>query len=307
MMSNSLNTLRKLKRDLMYAVDDSVRIVSHTLFPQSTIVNQKEIRVVGLKRSGNHAIINWIAKQQEGHIKHLNNLMPGRNPYRFLYEHYPKLNLAREVRGQFSQKDCLIYSYENCQLYEVVDREFEWKHDIYLGKSQERYDVLILRDPFNMLASELHRQAKQSKGQGEIINYYFKGKGKNKIQNVDIIELWISYAKEYLRETQYLNQNKVTINYNLWATNVDYRKEIAEQLKLTFSDRGIQEVRRYGGGSSFEGLERDGQATTMDVLNRWKTLADDPDYRRLMDNPAAFEYSERIFGHIPGTECLLPN
>jgi len=42
----------------------------------------------------------------------------------------------------------------------------------------------------------------------------------------------------------------------------------------------------------------------MDVGSRWKYFADDPSYRKLFDNQELLEYSERIFGHIPGTESL---
>jgi len=43
----------------------------------------------------------------------------------------------------------------------------------------------------------------------------------------------------------------------------------------------------------------------MDVLNRWRLFAEDSFYRQLLDNQELREYSERIFGHIPGTEVLF--
>jgi hypothetical protein len=301
-MAHPLDSLRRLKRDVLYAVDDLASIVFYRLSSQSPIINQKEIRVAGLKRSGNHAIIHWLTQQQEGNVIHLNNIYPGKNPYRFLAEHYSKPQLHQEARGHFSKKDCLIYSYENCKLSRVVDPELERKHDIYLGKSAARYDVLILRDPFNMFASMVQRHSKQLQAQSKITRNYFRIRGKD--TDISIVELWISYAKEFLGETQVFNQTKIPINYNLWFLSVDYRKEIAEQLKLKFSDRGFNTVRKNGGGSSFNELEFDGQAAKMNVLSRWKNLVDDPNYRTLLDNRELFEYSERIFGHIPGTECL---
>ncbi|MDY6784670.1 MAG: hypothetical protein SW833_19350 [Cyanobacteriota bacterium] len=303
-MANTLDNLRRLKRDLIYTIDDFTRILSDNFSAQSPIVNKKEIRVVGLKRSGNHAIINWMLQQEKGNVKHLNNIFPGKNPYRFLAEHYSDPQLHQDARGKFSPKDCLIYSYENCRLSKAIDPEIEQKHDIYLGKSAERYDVVILRDPFNMLASMVKRHSQQLKKKNKIKRNYFKIKGEKGAIDISIVDLWISYAKEYLGETQFLSQTKVPINYNSWFLSVDYRKEIAEQLKLEFSDRGFDTVRKNGTGSSFDGLNFDGQAAKMDVLNRWKTVADDINYRALFNNPEIFEYSERIFGHIPGTEAL---
>lgn len=86
-MDNTLNRLRRVKRNMGYRVEDAMRHLSNNVSP-SEIVNQKEIRVVGLKRSGNHAIINWIRKQHHGEVWHLNKIPVKRNPYRFLYEHY---------------------------------------------------------------------------------------------------------------------------------------------------------------------------------------------------------------------------
>ncbi|MDJ0556305.1 MAG: hypothetical protein QNJ68_18080, partial [Microcoleaceae cyanobacterium MO_207.B10] len=117
---------------------------------------------------------------------------------------------------------------------------------------------------------------------------------------------WLDYAKEYLGETNYLKHNKICINYNQWFPDVEYRQEIAsEKLQIEFSDAGIDKVTSFGGGSSFKGKQFDGNTTSIDVLNRWQKFADDPQYRELFNNPEISEYSERIFGHIPGTESLI--
>lgn len=308
MSSNLINALRRTKRDLTYSIEDTVRIIEQTfLSAKSEIVNQKAIRIVGLKRSGNHAIINWIRKQQAGTVWYLNNLRPQQNPYRYLDEHYPFDKWKKEAKGDLTEKDCLIYSYENCELSKITDPDFEEKRELYLGKSATEYDVLILRDPFNMLASMLHNHKKQLEQHGKITKNYFQGKnkyGRDKKEGEDLISLWIDYAKEFLGETNFLDRNKVVINYNAWFSSEDYRRELAQKLKLNFSDRGMNEVKNFGGGSSFEGLQLDGTAITMDVLNRWKTLIDDPQYRALLNNRELVEYSEKIFGHIPDTEKL---
>ena len=255
---------------------------------QQEIVNEKEIRIVGLRRTGNHGIINWIKKQHAGQVWHLNNITTERNPYRVLYLHYKKEHLNREAKGDSVKKDCLLYSLEDYPLEKIVRGGLEKKHDLYLGTSRERYDVLILRDPFNLLASRIKK------------NYM-----NVKDENWTIIDLWISYAREYLGETDYLKNNKVPVNYNKWATDVEYRQHIASRLKFAFSDAGINDVKSEGGGSSFDRTSFQGQANKMDVLNRWKILSDDPSYRALLkSNRELIDYSERIFGHLPGTEVL---
>ncbi|MDJ0556303.1 MAG: hypothetical protein QNJ68_18070 [Microcoleaceae cyanobacterium MO_207.B10] len=165
---------------------------------------------------------------------------------------------------------------------------------------------LIIRDPFNLFASRLNHRLKLEQnnldlGKATYGNNFLSVRSPNQT----VADLWINYAKEYLGETNYLKHNKICINYNQWFVDIEYRRNIAEKLQMEFSDVGINKVAGQGSGSSFEGKEFDGKATSMDVLNRWQKFADDPKYRGLFSNPEICEYSERIFGHIPGTESLV--
>lgn len=282
----ALNKLREFKHEIGYHIHDTIRLIKN---PESLseVVNKKEIRIVGLRRSGNHAIINWIRKQQKGEVLHLNNVRAGKNPYRVLYHHYRTDRLRQEALGYFTKKDCLISSYEDYNLEDITDKNFAKKHDLYLGKTEQRYDVIIIRDPFNLLASRLQ-----------------KGYTSIKSNQNTVIDLWIAYAKEYLGETQFLQNNKIGINYNQWFLDVAYRQQIASRLNLEFSDAGLEKVKGQGGGSSFDGLEFQGKASNMDVLGRWKNFASDDLYKKMLDNQELVEYAEKIFGHIPGTELL---
>ncbi|NES79307.1 MULTISPECIES: hypothetical protein [unclassified Okeania] len=292
--------LKKGKRFVAHNLEDVIRIITqqHKL---SEIVNQKEIRVAGMKRSGNHAIINWVKSQQNSDVGFINNVLANQNPYRYKYENlrdkFPEHKWAiehnrQQAKGNFIKRDCLIYSYEDFPLEQIANDKFERNHDIYLGKSATRYDILIIRDPFNLLASRLKISSK--------VAYFLSVNSPNKT----MIDLWLDYAKEYLGETNYLKHNKVCVNYNQWFADVEYRRNIADKLQMEFSDAGIDMVTSFGGGSSFEGKEFDGKATSMDVLNRWRKVVDNPQYKKFF-NREIFEYSERIFGHIPGTESLM--
>lgn len=296
---NPTGAIQRVKNELNDGIDLGAEIVKTFLPPPppSQIINQKEIRVIGLRRTGNHAIINWICKQQDGIVQHVNNVPINKNPYLHFYEGHARSNqylkvkwkLKRESLGKFDKKDCLVYSYEDYGLQQITDPILEEKHDIYFGKSAERYDVLILRDPFNLFASRLK-------------SGYIDIKDPEKTAT----DLWISYAKEYLGETEFLGgRKKVCINYNRWTVDPAYRHQIASELSLKFSDAGINHIPRNGGGSSFEGLSFEGKAAKMDVQNRWKHFANDPLYRELLNNQQLMAYSRRIFGEIPGTEALI--
>ena len=267
----------KVKQELNEEVENNLS--TNSQLNHIPIVNKKEIRVVGLKRTGNHAIINWLRQQHSGKVWHLNNIVAGKNPYHWLYSHYPKEALKQEALGNFTVKDCLIYSYEDYSLERVTDPKFENLHDLYLGKSSIRYDLILLRDPFNLMASRLKK------------NYIAV-----KDPNYTVTHLWIDYAKEFIGETNYLNNYKICINYNRWFVDVEYRKELASALVMDFSDKGIERVKSEGGGSSFDGEKLNGKASQMDVLNRYKVFEDDPEYQKLVDNEELIQYSRKIFG-----------
>lgn len=283
---NTIDILAKIQRKLRHEIDDTIRSLSNK--QSSEVINQTEMRIVGLKRSGNHAITNWIIKQKTGKVFYINDVGVNENPYREKYESLLRLQEYRgrqrwepEVQGNFRLKDCLIYSYEDYSLDRVTNPVFERKHDLYFGKSGERYDLLILRDPFNCLASRIKSNMLSVKDKKKTF-----------------IDLWLDYAKEYLGETQYLKHNKIVINYNSWVDDLDYRRQIASQLKLEFSDAGFDEVKHQGGGSSFDGMQFTGQANKMNVHNRWQQFTNDPLFKKLLNNEELLDYSAKIFGHI---------
>lgn len=108
-----------------------------------------------------------------------------------------------------------------------------------------------------------------------------------------------------MRETNYLKHNKTCVNYNLWVENQDYRHELAEKLNIEFTDAGIDKVLSHGGGSSFDGKNLDGKATSMNTSSRWQYFTDNPTYLKLINNQELLDYSYKIFGYIPGTEKLI--
>jgi hypothetical protein len=257
-------------------------------------VNRHEIRVVGMSRSGNHAILHWITEQIDGRACYLNCVQPKSNPFdsalpldtgRPYAVNYTPFDLDAERSGRFTQKDALLYSYEDCFLGTVCNDTFERNRERWVGPSERRTDVLILRDPYNLFASR--RRA----GYATVAPHI-------------AVRIWKQHAREFLREREHLGPDLVRIRYNAWCTDRAYRRDIAEQLGLMFTDAGIDTVPSTGEGSSFDGTAYDGRASEMDTLGRWRHFADDPDYRALFDEQVQ-DFSDRIFGPIPGTEALL--
>jgi hypothetical protein len=258
------------------------------------IVNRNEWRVIGMSRSGNHAIIHWILAHAEGRTCFLNCAEPKNNPFCWARPlgtgqpcyrvNYPEFDLERERAGTFSTKDYLVYSYEDCFLGMFRDGPWEDEHDAWLGPSASRRDILILRDPFNLFASRLKT-------------------GIGTIPPHTAIRIWKQHARQFLGLRRLLRNSAILISYNQWVSRRSYRRRLAKQLGLRFTDSGIDEVSGTAGGSSFDGMEFRRRASRMKVFDRWKLLADDEAYRRLFDEET-IRLSEAIFGPSPAAERL---
>ncbi|MGD1805710.1 hypothetical protein ACP6PL_09770 [Dapis sp. BLCC M126] len=125
---------KKGKRFLAHNLEDFIRILTQQ-DKLLEIVNQKEIRVAGMKRTGNHAIINWVKSQHTGEVGFLNNVSANENPYRYKYknlqDNFPEHNKwaiehnRKPAKINFIKRDCLIYSYEDFPLDKIASNKFE--------------------------------------------------------------------------------------------------------------------------------------------------------------------------------------
>lgn len=261
--------------------------------------NRKVIRVLALPRSGHHAVISWIIYQHGEKYCFLNNPVVEENP--FLTAREVGSDLAGEGRLsgvdmailRARRKDLMIYNREGFPLERGAAIGWAEAPNRHIGKSGNRTTVLILRDAFNFLASVM-RWSRGTRHQPD----------RRAIAN--LVEQWKDHAREYLGETTFLRE-KVKINYNLWFSEEDYRKQLAEEIGFRFKPGGTKGVPKVGPvvwGDTFDGMRFDGRAQEMKVMERWKHFEEDPFYRELFLDSEVAELSEKIFGHIPGTENL---
>jgi hypothetical protein len=235
-------------------------------------MNEREYRVIGMSRSGGHAVINWMLAQMQGRTCFANCAEPLWNPFqsarplddgRRILVNYDGFDLDAELRGEFSKKDHFIFSHEDCFLGPVASGMFEDRHDAMVGPSRERFDVLVLRDPYNLFASRLR-----------------SGFG---TASSSALRIWKQHAREFLGLRRNLKQRRVLVNYNRWCAERPYRRDLARQLGLEFHDGGLHQVLPAGNGSSFDGMRFQGRAGRMRTQERWKHFAGDPDYDALFD------------------------
>ena len=211
------------------------------------VINKKEIAVFGIKRSGNHAIIFWLMHHLGKNSIHLNDVT-GMSPYDncteininglSLWQCKPDIrNLFRSSSRQggieyskkdksvnwsfirnFSPKDCLILSYENKFLEYNAYAEFVQDHDFQVGRSKQRYRVVVLRDAFNLFASLWRAPF---------------------IMTEDIatcVEIYKQYAELFFSTDRQKEMNVICINYNKWFSSASYRIELAGQFGVTIND-----------------------------------------------------------------------
>jgi hypothetical protein len=259
--------------------------------PAQSYVNDFEIRVVGMSRSGSHAIINWILAQSPGRTCFLNCAEPGTNPFVSARPlgpdpHSPShrasfasFDVEAERAGQLSRKDLLVHSYEDTFLGPFKKPANEARHDAEVGRSRRRVDLLVLRDPRNLFASRL-------------------ASGYGWLEDELVARVWCQHAREFLGLRRNLCQERLMLSYDAWVTRGTYRRQVAETLGLQFDDRAAHAVPSVAGGSSFDGTAYDGCAEEMPVLARWHAFLGDPRFHRLL-TPTVLELSDRAFEDVP--------
>lgn len=256
-------------------------------------MNELEIQALGMSRSGNHAVANWIFAQADAPKLLLNCAEGKTNPFEtcrplstggFGWRGEPDFDVEAEAAGRFADKALLFHSYEDSWLAHAFSKPLEENHDTWLGPSKRRVRLLILRDPFNLFASRLKM--------GAALSPHISRR------------MWKQHAREALGETRKV-RDKVVVLYNRWAVDRDYRKDVAGQLGLRFTDAGADEVPRTQGGSSFDGTAFDGRAAEMRTRERWRAYENDARYRAIFDDEMV-DLSARLFGPPPAFAVPKP-
>jgi hypothetical protein len=140
--------------------------------------------------------------------------------------------------------------------------------------------ILIIRDPYNWLASTIKRQ------DTSLDQLYVK---KN---------ILIKYMNQALNIRDYVGSPVVTINYNKWATEKGYRNDICQRLDIPFSetaDKTLMQVPDFGGGSSFTRTAPMRDKNRSDIFNRWQEFTTNRDYLELLNDEHLIELSEQLF------------
>ena len=285
-------------------------------------------------RSGNHAIIQWIKNQhKEKAICFLNNVKHGDyNPFfdcaqRILFCIDQNMDLE-QLRS--ADKHLLIYSYEDRMdsinqkdfMGSAFSQNFQANRLNYLGPSKHEFNIMIIRDPFNTIASRimLHRLRGSLRG----------------ITDIEVISHnWKALARKAIDLLETPESGHLIIKYNRWAEDVNYRKDLSKALLGTFDDSTMGVIPDFGGGSSFKAESRftlklmarrwrnafsikrilkvahywklltTPVSNDMKTTERWKNLISDKEFRNFAKDPEIIELSEKLFGELAGTRQFV--
>lgn len=228
---------------------------------------KKEIHVIGVQRSGIHAIVNWL-------IGHFNNVIYLRDASigfcnsSYDYQYYENGSLLKKTKTLFPS-DCILFDHQNVDPHCFNNLEADPAYQRSVQStikemnmnlfSEKKYIILHVRDPFNNFASlyKLFGNVKKSK-----------------------IEIWKKIAKYHIKQFPEF----IYSNYNEWFQSEKYRQNLAKQLDLKLDERNFQKMMDNGGGSSFSKMKFQNNATQLDVFNRWKFYQNDKYYVNLFDN-----------------------
>ena len=233
-----------------------------------------DIHLFGMKRSGHHAVLNWIMYHFSNQIHHYNNC------------YYKSDKLVIGSPNDFSQKGSgWVQRFLSFEDQPYVGNSFE---DIVIKIQKPKKNILVLRDPYNTYASRLYKKRNpHDPYHSWNLNW----------ENYIDFSVWKKYAYEFLGMTQHL-QNCVKINYNKWFIDSVYRQSLSDHFGK-FTDRGLNEIKEFGGGSSFDGISFNHKAQDMNVLDRWKKFETDSEFRAIADDKEINALSREIFDFCP--------
>lgn len=250
------------------------------------------LQVFGMRRSGNHAIIDWLmrnAPEAASGAVFYNNCKFGKNPLR-AYGSLDVYNAAREKQPHVDVKDLdriaqagdapmVVVSYEDRMPQPAGQPQ---KASNGMADNDFTHQVIIYRSFLNWSASLL---AKIKKNEG------FGATDRMRIMTL----AFATYVQGLDRVA--VAKGVTPICYDDWMTSESYRARVLDQLGLPQRDLDRGKVQRYGGGSSFQ--KKVASADDLDTVARDAVMADDPEYQILLWTAAHdLRFMERLIPHF---------
>lgn len=251
------------------------------------------ISIYGMQRSGTHAVTNWIADQFDGKMFYANDCFNCHTDIvsNFKSDELPVFSRKRIRPVDFesaADANVSLLVYEDASLWESWPGEAR----AFEGK-QTRFKVLILRDPFNLIASRIKLTER-------IPTPFLQERmlAMNETGVPRFLSTWKSYAREFIRLRDAPEPGHLLVNYNEWVSNKRYRRDLSASLGQAHRDREKESVPGDGFGSSFDGIDFNQNASRMLVLERWKEFVSDRRFKSWTSDREMMDLSSEIFGEV---------
>jgi len=197
--------------------------------PKKTYVNTNEYRIAGMFHSGHGIIANWITceyvnkKKKVCYLPEVMTRGAGIDPYNAPRDNNKVFGLYNmSYKDVFidktKPKDSLVLIYDEQKVEDVFCKEYTKAHDKLVGKSENVYNILVIRDPLNQFASRLLADKRSCL------------KLKRERRSLSSFKATIALWKEYAESA--LSGNYFVINYDKWVEEPDYRDEIISTLTI---------------------------------------------------------------------------
>ncbi len=246
-------------------------------------------RVTAMKRSGSHAIVNWISSlYSPNRIKFINDVQLNHPITIREFESRRVSNKLPYLKDftKSTMNDIIIFNHEEKKLDKISSSIRSYDNRFY--------DVIIMRDSMNCFAGMFGWQDKMKEDR---YNVYDPKVLKCKVAR------WKSYALEFMGFTNKLPFQKIPINYNLWCVSEEYRRFLISFFpQSTYNEDAVCQVSGYGWGSSFnnikelENILRDDKNNSNIFANRYKECSHIREYMQLFKDEELIDLSKFIFG-----------
>ncbi len=220
------------------------------------------IRVFGIRRAGQHAIINWILRNSgQDHSVFLNSCTMRRSCVRTCGQ--SELNGRQTGKGGGLATALSRFLAPEIRPFVLISYEAGYDHgDITPNFADQSFDheVLITRSFVNWLPSFIRLM--------RLMN------PKSKPEALDIshgITFEMARYKAHLLAAQ--NSAQTVICFDKWAELPDYRLARLAGLGLPVIDNSLGKVQSYGRGSSFSGQKL--PAESLALTRRWQSMEKD--------------------------------
>jgi len=211
-------------------------------------VNEREILVNATQRSGHHAFIDWLLRNRSRHL--FLNFVKSDNFFRRRFiEARPNLrfvndlnlSLEREISGDFTHKELIVYNMENCFTREALQVFNSESKKARLGSSRREFFVVWLRDPFNNLASFCQlEQRERARSPAE---------DRRRLQLCS--KLWLDHFemfKTIVNNDKNQERPFVPVLYNQWLDDTELRGQLSGRFGIS-CDHDMSEIVRWDGGA----------------------------------------------------------